>query len=425
MKIKLEKYIIFLSVLSLLNIFILNKATAQHFYFGDLHLHSNYSDGKGHPKKVYDYAINVSKLDFMCLSDHDIYPQDNSSKWDSLIYFANHYNMPGKFASFIGYEYTSFTNGVGHRVVIYPENTGKLFKASSTKISELINLVKDYGGIVNIAHPNSIPFAANITSTMGLQESNIEVLTQYSNYEFHNNPKSPNNQLIGSAVQDWFASGKVLGVLGNTDSHNGEPGKLALTGVYSDSLSRNSIFSAIKNRHTFATTGKKISLILRSGNYIMGDTIHHPLGTQKKFNFECRGTADIEKIEVIKNGNILYAFSPNNPNYSSQFTDSDSLYYSYYYLRVTQKDGNMAWSSPIFFIHNYLFERIGDSINLTLNGLKEGKIQWQFSTDKIIWNNIEGENKLDLIHKVTEYGHYRAKVQQCDGTIYYSETFGH
>ena len=57
------------------------------------------------------------------------------------------------------------------------------------------------------------------------------------------------------------------------------------------------------------------------------------------------GTADIDRIELITPAGIAATDEPRSPSVSFvSEVDAD-----YVYCRVTQADGEMAWSSPIFF----------------------------------------------------------------------------
>ena len=47
------------------------SADGPRVYWGDLHGHSNYSDGSGVPEEYFTYARDVSALDVAALTDHD------------------------------------------------------------------------------------------------------------------------------------------------------------------------------------------------------------------------------------------------------------------------------------------------------------------------------------------------------------------
>jgi hypothetical protein len=58
---------------------------------------------------------------------------------------------------------------------------------------------------------------------------------------------------------------------------------------------------------------------------------------------------DIDRIEVCRNNRFVYVNQPEKREADLTFLDNDPIAgYSYYYVRVTQKDGEMAWSSPVW-----------------------------------------------------------------------------
>jgi hypothetical protein len=52
---------------------------------------------------------------------------------------------------------------------------------------------------------------------------------------------------------------------------------------------------------------------------------------------------------VIRNGQALYTATPDREQAEFQYRDAKPpAGEAYYYIRVIQADGNMAWSSPIW-----------------------------------------------------------------------------
>ena len=72
------------------------------------------------------------------------------------------------------------------------------------------------------------------------------------------------------------------------------------------------------------------------------------------------GTASIYSIEIIRNGSVIHTIYPKQSNVDFSYDDSDMIGqialaaadeappFIYYYLRITQEDGHIAWSSPIW-----------------------------------------------------------------------------
>jgi len=359
MKIKhlffLFQFKIFLSLilLVLFTTLLSNKLYAQNIYFGDLHVHSELSFDCTVPIDLrYYQARYVSGLDFVLMSEHD--HEITDSLWQLSKLKANQYYLPDTFVTFIGYEYTHW---LGHKTVFYPGNNGKLFHYLTVNQQKLLDSVRTNGGQIIIPHPDYQWGSSDLTQYDPAVVRSIEI-SGYNNHrhEFFRNPNAPPNQVFGKSVQNWLAADwmqkkRLLGFIGVSDAHDDHiPGSKGLTAVITDSLNRKSIFDAIKRRHTYATTGgKKIILSFQSHKNIMGDSVFHQIGKAKHFKFSCIGTTDIQLIEVIKNNNVIHTFSPDNIEYSAEFYDIDSIYFTYYYLRITQSDGNMAWSSPIYF----------------------------------------------------------------------------
>ena len=62
-----------------------------------------------------------------------------------------------------------------------------------------------------------------------------------------------------------------------------------------------------------------------------------------------RGTGPIHEIQIIKDNTYVYSAKPGVREVSFAFRDADaSPGESYYYVRVQQEDGQMAWASPIW-----------------------------------------------------------------------------
>ena len=64
-----------------------------------------------------------------------------------------------------------------------------------------------------------------------------------------------------------------------------------------------------------------------------------------------RGTNDLDKVHIIRGDQILYSHAGNGPEATFEYTDESARGERgthYYYVRVEQKDGQVAWASPIW-----------------------------------------------------------------------------
>lgn len=61
------------------------------------------------------------------------------------------------------------------------------------------------------------------------------------------------------------------------------------------------------------------------------------------------GTGPIKRVTIVRNETAFQVFEPNAVEFTKTFTDSAPLAgENRDYLRIEQKDGNMAWSSPVW-----------------------------------------------------------------------------
>ena len=135
-----------------------------------------------------------------------------------------------------------------------------------------------------------------------------------------------------------------------------------LTAVLCDRLTRQNIFEALFNRACYATTGERIVLGLTLAGHLMGSelsTLQKPgLHIIRHLSAYVAGTAPLKKVELIRNGVVLKTFHSSSNSIDFDYDDMEDLEkiclktskvpFVFYYLRVIQANGHMAWSSPIW-----------------------------------------------------------------------------
>jgi hypothetical protein len=149
---------------------------------------------------------------------------------------------------------------------------------------------------------------------------------------------------------------KPIFALANTDAHNtGDPDSkvgLAKNGLYVKQLSADEVYAAIKAGRGFATTGPSLDLNLDGA--LMGGTakVGGSASLSVKVSAE-NDSAVLEKVDVIKNGELLKTVNPNAATYEETLKD-DVSGTGYYRIEVTSYDSSSgrryyAWSNPVFF----------------------------------------------------------------------------
>ncbi len=391
----------------------------ERIWWGDIHSHSEISpDGIGNG--VFKYARDVACLDFYSLTDH--YPRINKKGWDYTKQKTIEFNKPGEFVTILGYE-CSFSSPSGHNNVYFNCSDDIIPKIPMFRWHELQMLNEKEPNIlmlweyierelppavdaITIPHHTGIVWAKRSTSQRASVNFDkpyqdpkkrvaIEIFSKHGSSEMYDR-KSPlsyqnwSHPAKGARkkrnlkrhfsnngphyAQDAWAKKLYLGVIASTDDHESHPGMPGrstvynpLIAVYAKSLTRDSIFNAIKTRRTYATTGERIILNFTLNSHPMGSRVELEKGKYPKISVLARGTDLIDFVEVLKWDFITGKYDKDGhpifeaivhkivraPEANIEFVDEDYNAFSMYYVRLKQlktKTDNeaWAWSSPIW-----------------------------------------------------------------------------
>jgi hypothetical protein len=115
--------------------------------------------------------------------------------------------------------------------------------------------------------------------------------------------------------------------------------------VLAERHDRAAILAALKQRHSYGATDN-IIVDLRSGPHVMGDAFR---SRTPKLEMTVIGTAPLDRIEILKDSQVVETIKPGKPEYRGTWTDpKPTAGVHYYYIRVTQADGELAWASPLW-----------------------------------------------------------------------------
>jgi hypothetical protein len=145
-----------------------------------------------------------------------------------------------------------------------------------------------------------------------------------------------------------LAKGYKLGIESSSDHISTHS---SYTMIYTPSMDRTDIVESMRKRHAYGATDNIIvdfqAVDEQGRTYLMGDAFAAP--TAPHLKVKVFGTDTLQRVEIIKDGKFVFATSPNAR--STEFTYVDNAPpqgESWYYVRVTQLDRNLAWSSPIW-----------------------------------------------------------------------------
>ena len=371
-------------------------ATKYQHYFGQLHSHTQYSDGAGTLTDALRYVENLpssANVQFVAFTDHSNYFDSSSSpNVEAALYDtslvkdsdANHSwktykdtiakfneDNAGSMVAIGGFEMT-WSGGPGHiNTFNTPGIVSRNNKTLNNKTDDagmkayyaLLSQAEGANSISQFNHPGTTfgnfkdfnYWDPVIDSRMymvevGNGEGAIGAGGYYPSYE----------QYIMALDKGWH-----LAPTNNQDNHKGKWGNAndARDVILTDDFSEQGIYEAIRALRMYATEDKNLELTYTVNGLMMGSSITE---VPDKLNIEVTvndpdASDSIAKVEVVANsGKVAYTWDNAAQLSSGKLSATLDPSYSYYFIRVTQKDGDLAVTSPVW---------VGESLKLGISNM--------------------------------------------------------
>ena len=371
--------------------FTIGEATFQR-YFGQLHSHTQYSDGAGSLDSALDYVKNlpeIANVDFVAFTDHSNYfdksgaANPEGALYDMSLASAASQNLwneyknavaafnkenAGSMVAIAGFEMT-WSGGPGHintfntPGIVSRNNTTLNNKTKDAGLQAYYKLLSQTEGLDSISqfnHPgttfgNFIDFGywdAVVDTRMymvevGNGEGQIGAGGYYPSYE----------QYIMALDKGWHVA-----PTNNQDNHKGRWGNAndARDVILTDDFSEDGIYAALRARRMYATEDKNLDLDYTVNGNMMGSIIDVPekLTFEISFNDPDR-TDSIAKVELVVNsGKVAYTWDSAADLAKGSVSVELAPEYTYYFVRVTEGDGDLAVTAPVW---------VGESLKLGIS----------------------------------------------------------
>ena len=329
-------------------------------YFGDLHRHTNISiclpRVDGSQNDAHRYAMDAARLDFLAVTDHthDL----DAYAWWRIQQAADQFHIPGRYVPIYAYERSNFAEGGGHRNVFFLKRGWEingsdyyyryhsylgLKKPNTDPEASLYPWLKEGGDAFTIAHTPEFSKARQ-RGTWNFHDEQVEPVAEIFQ-GFRQSYERPSEQVREQAsLWHALAKGYRLGFIASSD-HRSTHQSYAC--VWAKESSRRSLFDAILSRRTYAATDR-IALDFRIGDAVMGEQTA-PHSGDVVLKIRAAGTAPISEVQIIRSGRVLATLNPLKQNIEMEYRDrAPESKPGYYYVRLKQTDGNLAWGSPIW-----------------------------------------------------------------------------
>ncbi|MBI3470659.1 MAG: hypothetical protein HY013_04820 [Candidatus Solibacter usitatus] len=331
---------------------------------GDLHRHTELSGdgaGDGSLDDLYRYFLDAAQMDYAHVGDHQM-GNDEEYNWWITQKSNDLYHMPRRFVPLYGYERSVWWPN-GHRNIIWAERGKPVLKIGEAERTGgadsgpiLYPQLRETKGIAT-SHTSATEQGTDWRDNDPELEPLVEIYQGFeSSYEHQGAPRAwkPGDKTVhqGSRqagfVWNAWAKGYKLGVQASSD-HVSTHSSYAC--ILVEDYSRQGLLDAMRRRHAYAATDQ-IVLDYRietsdAGTALMGDILCSRV--TPKLVVKVLGTAAVKQIDVIKNNTYIHKVNPNEKQVALEYVDnSEWSGESYYYVRVEQTDGQLAWSSPIW-----------------------------------------------------------------------------
>ncbi len=334
-------------------------------YWGDLHRHTEISSDGGFDGTLWDmyrYAFDAAELDFIASTDHYYGATGAKGATDNRGYdwwrtqkLADAFHVRERFLPLFGYERT-IRWPYGHRNIIELDRGAPALNRTiessqeneqSPRQPDELRLWEALQGrnVLSIPHTIAAGGGTNFVYNDPAMEPLLEIYQGCRlSYEADGAPRvnSQERHAAGYA-QSALEKGYKIGFIASSDHRSTH---ISYAAVYAEEPTREGVFRAMQQRHAYAATDN-IVVDVRVGDAIMGDSVR--TAERPEVRVAVRGTGPIHSIQIIKNNAYLYEARPGEREVAFAYRDADAEPgESYYYVRVQQEDGQMAWASPIW-----------------------------------------------------------------------------
>ena len=351
-------------------------------YFGQLHAHTDISNGAGSVEEAFQYASQVDGLDFFAVTDHsdsfdnadmgaiDADGADISADWAAGKQAAASVTN-GDFVGLFGFEMTwPEDKQLGH---ISTFNTPGWQTRDQEAFTNVTAALENYykvltavpGSVSQFNHPDDI-------------HGDFERFDHYS----------PRYDAVVSLLEVAGEDGVVdceyydlaldkgwhVAPTNNQNNHNGQWGDAsdARTVVLAKSLTEEALYAAMKDRRVYATQDSDLAIFYELNGTVMGSIL--PKSEEAEITVFLSDPTDeaIGNVEVVTDGGaVLVSEYVETPSQVLELPASGGR--SYYYLRITQPDGDVAVTAPVW-MDGYDDIGIGSFISDTLTPARDEEI---------------------------------------------------
>lgn len=336
---------------------------------GEFHRHTEISwDGgpDGSLEDMFRYGLDAAGMDWIANADHDNGGGREYSWWLTQK-LTDAYHVPGRFTPLFGYE-RSVGYPHGHRNCLFAKRgvmtLPRLAEMDAKKQVANIHAddtkmfhryLKEHDGICAV-HTSATSMGTDWRDHDPQVEPLVEIYQgDRMSYEHEEAPRAgfdPKSKKLPANVAGWYPDGfvdRALGKgykLGFQASSDHWSTHISYCVVLAEKHDRTALLAALKQRHCYGATDD-IIVDLRCGDHIMGDELN--VTGSPLLSLHVIGTDKLAVIDVLRDSKVVHTLKPDERAYRGEWRDRQATAgQHYYYIRVRQANGELAWASPLW-----------------------------------------------------------------------------
>lgn len=356
-------------------------------YWGILHGESERFDSTESIESCLRHFRDDRALNFYGTSSYESLEETPVDVWKQISQCAAEFNDDERFNALLGFQWAGTAGDEGTRLFVYSKDNKPILRKKDAKFNTLKKIYKQ-------SNPKEMISIPTFTMGKGFDfdfskhdpefERVVEIYNAWGSSECTGKEgntfpiraggkKGVQEAAEGSiqkALRNNVRVGFVAGGLDDrgiyADFFEGDQEQYApgLTAIICKDQSRQALLDAMYQRSCYATTGERIIVNFTLAGKPMGSEVSTAdkagLSVNRHLSGTVAGTKKLKTIEIIRNGKVIETLKPDSYFLEFTYDDLNPLNkvtidnkdkkppFVYYYIRVTQDDGNMAWSSPIW-----------------------------------------------------------------------------
>jgi hypothetical protein len=359
----------------------------RNVYWGILHGESERIDSTENIDSCLRHFRDDISINYFACSPFESLEETSNEIWKSIAQAVTDFDEADRFSTFLGMQWAGTPGKEGVRQFLFLKDNKQMLRRKDGKYSSLDKIYKSFTPKELLSIPcftmgkgNEYNFdeyapeherVAEIYNAWGssectAKEGNPLPIRNSNKKGLQESAEGSIRKALRKNCRFGFVAGGLddRGIYADFYQNGQEQYFPGMTAIIAQEHSRNHLAEALYNRSCYATTGERIIVGLYLAGVPMGKEINSAdkpgLMVNRHLSGYAAGTTTLKSVEIIRNGEVLTSFK--GTGYSLDFTYDDMVPlekiiidakdkkppFVYYYLRVIQEDGHMAWSSPIW-----------------------------------------------------------------------------